>query len=166
MMDLQIRDARTEDGESVARIYIDSWNQGFGSLMRVRTLAQRNIDRWTERVVGSPPFHWWVATRNESIVGFAGICPSRDPVDPQLGELNTIAVDPEHWRTGVGAALMARVLEQLVADGYPEAILWTLENYPMGQQFYERMGWARDGGTRDNDRQIRYRIDVNKLRET
>ena len=78
-------------------------------------------------------------------------------MDPQLGELDTIAVDTLHWRTGIGKALISLALKHLVSDGYSEAILWTVEGYERGIAIYEAMGWARDGGVRDEGRQIRFR---------
>ena len=90
-----------------------------------------------------------------SIVGFAGIRPSRDPVGVQLGELDTIAVDPSYWRARIGKALMAVAQHFLRVDGYDEAILWTVDGYEQGITFYEAMGWCRDGG-----RQIRFRCDL------
>ena len=93
-------------------------------------------------------------------MGFAGIGPSRDPVAPRLGEIDTIAVDPCHWRTRVGTALGSVALRYLAADGYGEAIVWTVEGYERGIAFYEAMGWRRDGGTRDDGRQVRFRRDL------
>ena len=90
-------------------------------------------------------------------MGFIGIRPSRDPVDPLLGEVDTIAVDPPHWRTGIGKALMSRALRRLASDGYGEAIVWTVAGYARGIAFYEAMGWRRDGGVRDDGMQIRFR---------
>jgi len=130
--------------------------------MRHRELRQQNIDNWTRNLVVSPPTRWWVAEREAQLVGFVGIGPSRDPIDPNLGELHTIAIDPPHWRTGAGRELMSVAVETLEQDGYPEAILWTLENYPMGQHFYEATGWSRDGGARDNGTKIRYRINLER----
>ena len=89
-------------------------------------------------------------------MGFVGIRPSRDPVDPRLGEVDTIAVDPPHWRTGIGTALMSLALRHLASDGYDEVIVWTVEGYELGIAFYETMGWRRDGGVRDEGRQIRF----------
>jgi N-acetylglutamate synthase-like GNAT family acetyltransferase len=66
-----------------------------------------------------------VAETGHRVAGFAGICPSRDPVEAGLGELDTIAVDPWDWRTGVGRALMAVALDTLRGTGYAEAIVWT-----------------------------------------
>ncbi len=93
----------------------------------------------------------------DSIAGFVGIGPSRDPVDERLGEIDTIAVDPSHWRAGIGKALMSVALRYLVADGYNEAVVWTVEGYERGIAFYEAAGWRRDGGVRDGGRQIRFR---------
>lgn len=81
-----------------------------------------------------------MAEREGSGIGFVGIGPSRDPIDPKLGELDTIAVDPACWRMGVGQKLMSVALTYLRADGYREAILWTLAGYERGQTFYEATG--------------------------
>ena len=126
--------------------------------MRHRELRQQNIDNRTRNLVIPPPMRKWVAERESEIVGFVGIGPSRDPIDPNLGEIHTIAIDPPHWRTGIGRELMAVALDGLRNAGYPEAILWTLQNYPMGQQFYVAMGWCLDDAERDEGRQVRYHI--------
>jgi GNAT superfamily N-acetyltransferase len=84
-----------------------------------------------------------------------GVGPSRDPVDPRLGELDSIGVDPAYWRTGVGRALMAVAFDALAA--YDEGILWTIAGYERGIAFYESLGWVADGGTRDEGRQVSFR---------
>ena len=81
-----------------------------------------------------------MATIDGEVVGFVGVCASRDPVDPQLGELETIAVDPVHWRRRVGRALMAHAENQL-RQRWAQAILWTPAGYARGHAFYLAMGW-------------------------
>jgi len=155
-----VRSATGDDAEDVARIYVDSWNSGFRGLMPYRSLTPDLIDRWREDLNRPLPHRWWVAERAGSIIGLVGIGPSRDPVDPTLGELDTIAVEPTHWRRGIGRTLMSTALCYLKADGYSAAILWTLANYELGQRFYEATGWCPDGGVRDEGRQVRYRHDL------
>ena len=58
---------------------------------------------------------------------------------------------------------MSVALRHLAADGYREAILWTAEGYERGIAFYEAMRWSRDGGIRDEGRQIRFRHDLSTL---
>jgi N-acetylglutamate synthase-like GNAT family acetyltransferase len=77
------------------------------------------------------PHRWWVAELRGSVVGFVGTGLSRDSI-PNLGELDTIAVDPSCWHTGIGQTLMSVALRYLTADGYREAVLWTLAGYERG----------------------------------
>ena len=160
-----IRSATPADAETVVQIYIDSWNAGFGALLSQadRTVTPALIERWRHDLAQPVPHRWWVAERMGSIAGFVGIGPSRDPVDARLGELDTIAVDPSHWRTGIGKELMSVALRYLVADGYDEAIVWTVQGYERGIAFYEAMGWSCDGGVRYEGRQIRLRLDLATL---
>jgi GNAT superfamily N-acetyltransferase len=151
-----IRGAAAGDAPTIARIYVESWNAGFGSLMPRRELDSELVARWRSDLGAPLPQRWWLATRDDSAVGFAGIGPSRDPIDPGLGELDTIAVAVSQWRTGVGRALMAHALQHLAADGYREALLWTLASYPRGAAFYESMGWRSNGAVRAEGRQVCY----------
>lgn len=154
-----IRSATPADAETITRIYIDSWNAGFGALLSRadRIVTPELTDRWRHDLAQPVPHRWWVAECTGSIAGFVGIGPSRDPVDPRLGELDTIAICPLHWRKGIGKALMSVALSYLAADGYDEAVVWTVEGYEQGIAFYEATGWRRDGGARDGGRQIRFR---------
>ena len=154
-----IRSATAADAKVVARIYVDSQNAGYGELLswNDRTVTSELIERWSHDLAQPVPHRWWVAEHMGSIVGFVGIGPSRDPIDSQLGELDSIAVDPPHWRMGIGKALMSLALQHLASDGYNEAIVWTVEGYERGIAFYEAMGWSRDGGIRDDGRQVRFR---------
>ena len=161
-----ISSAVQADAEIVARIYIDSWNAGFGELLSQanRTVTPKCVERWRYDLAQPIPHRWWVAEYMGSIVGFAGIGPSRDPVHAQIGELDTIAVNPTYWRARIGKALMAVALHFLRVDGYDEAILWTVDGYEQGIAFYEAMGWRRDGGVRDGGRQIRFRRELAAFR--
>lgn len=155
-----IRTAGPSDASSIARIYVDSWNMGFIGLMPARQLTTELIARWERDLAMPMPHRWWGADMNTVLVGFVGIGPSRDPIDPALGELDTIAVAPTCWHQGIGRTLLALALRYLRADGYRQAVLWTLAHYEQGQRFYEAAGWMFDGGTRDAGRQVRYRHDL------
>jgi GNAT superfamily N-acetyltransferase len=153
----RIRPAEPEDAPDVARIYVDSWNAGFGHLMGVRPLNDELVGRWSGKFADPGATRWWVAERSGRIVGFVGIGSSRDPADATLGELDTIAVDPAAWRGGVGRALMTTAIDALSAAGCRRAILWTVDGYERGHRFYESQGWVRDGRRRDEGRQVAFR---------
>jgi N-acetylglutamate synthase-like GNAT family acetyltransferase len=98
-----IREARADDLKAIVRIYIESWNAGFTTLMPTRTITTDVMAQWTRDLAKPVPQRWWVAETDEAVVGFTGICPSRDPIDPAIGEVDTIAVDPLQWRAGIWA---------------------------------------------------------------
>ncbi len=158
-MPLTIRTPTVADGPDVARIYVESWNEGFGHLLGRRELTNTEVTRWAAGLVDGRA-RWFLAADEDATVGFAGVCPSRDPVDPGLGELDTIAVDPAHWRTGVGRTLMEAAVDSLREDGYARAILWTPDRYGRGHAFYERMGWERTGAARAEGRHVAFELNL------
>ncbi|MGI8522178.1 MAG: GNAT family N-acetyltransferase [Nocardioides sp.] len=151
-----LRDAGPADAADVARVYVESWNAGFVPLFPTRTLTDRDIERWSGDLA-STSTRWRVATADGAVVGFAGTGPSRDPVQPRLGELDTIAVDPGRWRQGLGRLLMTDAVGALARD-FESAVLWTLRDYPDGHAFYLSTGWVRDPATRDRGRQVAFRM--------
>lgn len=151
-----MRDAIADDAPVVARIYVDSWNAGFGDALARRELDAGLVRRWGDELAFGGTTRWWVAERDGLAVGFAGVGASRDPIRPGLGELDTIAVDPRRWRTGVGGALMAVALGDLGAR-FREAILWTVAGNGRALGFYRATGWEADGGTRAAGREVSLR---------
>ncbi|MDE2725087.1 MAG: hypothetical protein OXI59_17090 [Gemmatimonadota bacterium] len=93
------------DAEVVTRIYIDSWNAGFGELIEQsnRIVTSELVERWRGDLAKSAPHRWWVAEHTGKVVGFVGIGPSRDPVDATLG--NSI---PSPLTPRIGASASAR----------------------------------------------------------
>ena len=55
-------------------------------------------------------------------------------------------------------------LDAMRAAGYRDAILYVLEDNPRARRFYEREGWALDGGTKRDEflgvevTELRYRL--------
>jgi len=137
---VELRKAVVDDAAVVARIYIESWNEGFGHLLGIRELTSERVDRWGQDLAGGA-VDWTVAEVRGVVVGVVGVGPSRDPVDPMLGELDTIAVDPAHWRVGVGRCLMAHALGVL-RRSWARAIVWTPASYEPGDAFYRATGWV------------------------
>jgi ribosomal protein S18 acetylase RimI-like enzyme len=64
-----------------------------------------------------------------------------------VGELYALYVTPAWWSAGVGRALMGSVLSALEDDGYRRVVLWVLADNARARRFYERAGFAADGGT-------------------
>jgi len=115
-----------------------------------------------ELALADPGRDVFVFEEHGAVVAFVGSFPSRDP-DAE-GELGEIYALPEAWGKGIGHALMAACLAALQERGYANAILWVLADNPRARAFYEREGWALDGGEKTDTflgvavRELRYRI--------
>jgi ribosomal protein S18 acetylase RimI-like enzyme len=98
------------------------------------------------------------------MVGFVTFGPSEDePVDPQVGQIYAIYVDPAHWDRGYGRELFAAAVRGLGDAGFGAATLWVLETNRRARRFYEAAGWATDGASKTEQRgdfqlhEVRYR---------
>ena len=102
-----------------------------------------------------------VAERDGRVVGFAVVGAAEDPQG--AGELYAINVDPDHWGTGAGRALLLAGQAELVRLGHGEAVLWVLPGNHRARRFYEAAGWVADGVERSAEVQgvvvpeVRYR---------
>jgi GNAT superfamily N-acetyltransferase len=160
---MKIRLATGGDALAIEAIRVRGWRTAYRHVFPPAELDAMPIDesRWRPRLE-TPPAGWTtlVAQDGGDVIGFASVGPSRD--EPGLGELYALYVDPEHWSTGAGRALIAEAEARLLAD-YVEATLWVLDDNPRACRFYERAGWAPDGSTKAEERwgvrapEVRYR---------
>jgi GNAT superfamily N-acetyltransferase len=161
---MEVRQATSEDAAGIARVQERGWQAAYRHVFPAEELDRGGFihtDRWRERV-DRPPTGWWtfVAVLEGKVVGFTSVGPSRD--ETGIGELYAIYVDPEQWSTGTGLALIEQAEEQL-RTAYTEVTLWVLEDNPRARRFYERAGWALDGGRKAEARwgvrapEVRYR---------
>jgi ribosomal protein S18 acetylase RimI-like enzyme len=97
-----------------------------------------------------------VAEDDETIVGIAIGVPGREDggagkVIPGLAHLANVAVVPERWGQGFGAAVVERWCDEAWAHEYDRAQLFTAADNARAQALYERLGWARSGFETKND---------------
>jgi len=161
---MEVRKATPEDAAGIARVQERGWQAAYRHVFPAEELDRGGFiqaERWSERLV-RPPAGWstFVAEHDGEVVGFTSVGPSRD--EDGIGELYAIYVDPEQWSTGTGRALIERAEDQL-RTVYDEVTLWVLEDNPRARSFYERGGWAVDGGRKAEARwgvrapEVRYR---------
>jgi GNAT superfamily N-acetyltransferase len=144
-----IRRATVQDAPALDRLNVRLLQAAYGG-----QLPDERLERPEERAAGwerglrrdrtqDPVL---VAEEAGRVVGFAVVGPARDPEG--AGELCAINVDPDHWGTGVGSALLAAAQAELARLGYAEAVLWVLPDNARGRRFYEVAGWTTDGTQR------------------
>jgi ribosomal protein S18 acetylase RimI-like enzyme len=147
-----VRHARTGDAPDLGLLHVRAWQAAYRGQMPDGFLdGLRPEDRqagW-ERALGRDRTHdpVLVAERDGRVVGFVVLRAAEDPHG--AGELAAINVDPDHWGTGAGRALLAAAHEELARLGYREAVLWVLPGNRRARRFYEIAGWVADGAERN-----------------
>jgi ribosomal protein S18 acetylase RimI-like enzyme len=162
-----VRDARPEDARAIARVHTRSWQIGYAHAFPADALADISVDRRTDHwrrwltEPPVPPVAVLVAEAGGAVYGFASV--GRSHEEEGVGELFAIYVDPDHWGTGLGRALIGEAEARLKAAGFEEAMLWVLNDNPRARRFYEAAGWAHDGGAKEDTHldtvvsEVRYR---------
>lgn len=161
---ITVREATADDADAIGRVHAETWRAAYAGVFPDAAFDVEPRQRWWREWLGrgpEPPAAVFVAEADGTTVGFAGVGRSRE--DAGAGELYTIYVEPGHWGTGAGRALIERAEESLAAAGFAEAMLWVLEGNDRAERFYRAAGWSHDGGRKVEDFQgvevteVRYR---------
>lgn len=156
---MEMRDAHLGDSSAVAELHVAAWQAAYRGLLPDEVLdalsASDREEMWGRLIAGFTPMDSAiVAVDSYGILGFVHVCPSRDPdARPTVGEVSSIYVHPTHWGHGIGRSLLEAAAERLVAAGFDAATLWVVAGNQRAMSFYEALGWAADGNTRDDVRE-------------
>jgi L-amino acid N-acyltransferase YncA len=139
-----IRAATEEDTDSIAYVHVTSWRTTYRGVVPDEYLAgldeAARAVNWREWLgMGVPVF---VAVQDGLVVGFISGGPIREPIEDYDAELFTIYLLEKSQRRGIGAALLKRLAESLVAGGFKKLAVWVLEDN-QSYSFYERSGARR-----------------------
>lgn len=147
---MPLRRATSEDAGEIARIHVASWLGAYRGLMPDEILDGLSVverARAWEDILADAEQPCYVATDQDSIVGFVHVCACRDPdKEPaRTGEIAALYIDPKQWNKGYGTALLRQGMEALHDREYSEVTLWVLEDNGPGRAFYEHFGFTVDG---------------------
>jgi len=178
-MNVQIRQAVETDAEAIAKLKTRSWQSAYRGQLPDRFLDELSLDlasrigywRMHLSTQSSAKHEIWTAEDDRQLRGFAAFGPARRDDEAELGELYALYVDPLHWGQGVGRSLLSHAVQRLSRD-HAHALLWVLESNLRARRFYERAGWALDGGTKIENlpdgtelREVRYRVFCTRVKE-
>jgi len=155
---LSVRVATSHDAAAIAAVHVASWEGAYRGMVPDEAIDRRTLARQTamweellggtgDPVDGGRP---WVciAERSSATIGFASLhVPSRDAgAGDGTAELSALYVEPGAWRSGAGRALMDAALAEAMARGCEDVTPGVLEPNLRARAFYERCGFADDGG--------------------
>jgi ribosomal protein S18 acetylase RimI-like enzyme len=148
-----IREARSSDAAAVADLVIRSWRAAYPGMVEQRVLDDlalpEQTEKWREVIEGR--MNVLVATAEHAIVGVVAIAaPTRDTDEwKDVAELAAVYADPDHFRSGIGNALLNHAIELLSEERWREVTVWTLNNNHRALAFYQGFGFKRDGALRE-----------------
>ena len=149
-----IRPARIPDAPAIGRVHVRAWQAAYRGHMPDDYLdGLRAEDRaaYWERALRRDDLRGTilVVEGGGEVVGFAAVGPSPDPQG--VGELYAINLDPDHWGTGTGRALLEEAQAELARLGFGETVLWVLTGNARARRFYEIAGWVADSSERTSE---------------
>lgn len=155
-MNAHLRRAVEADANAIAALHIRSWQYAYRGqlsdsfLDHLSNEVGARIEFWRTHIATSHSgrHEIWAVDVDAQLNGFAALGPARDDNVGSASEIYAIYVNPDHWRRGLGTELLAHAARRFAALGYSVAILWVLESNTRARRFYERAGWALDGGTK------------------
>lgn len=167
---MTIRPALPSDVSEIAQVHVRSWQIAYrgqvpDAFLEALDASQRAV--WWAQVVVDPKVSVLVDVPADSIIGFCSFLPCRDDdAAPRTCEIATLYVDPSHWRSGSGAALVEQVVDVARGRGFLTLSLWVLATNGPARTFYEARGFVADGHCRTDSRlgvalhEVRYRRDL------
>lgn len=120
----QIKPLVDSDLPAIVDLSLRAWAPAFGSLRDVLgdAIFLRLHPDWligqaqaVRSACANPDLQVYVATVDDAPVGFVAI--SLNAYHDRMGAIDMIAVDPDHQRTGIGAALTRHALGVLAGEG-------------------------------------------------
>jgi len=139
-----IRDAKTEDLLSIAKVKIDTWHSTYRGFITDDVLDKFDLSEQAEKFgelipQGCEKKFLIVAEANGTIVGFAAGGSERDGKYGIDGEVYAVYVHEKYQNQGIGNNLMVHSAEKLANMGFESMLVWVLEDNPF-KRFYEKYG--------------------------
>jgi GNAT superfamily N-acetyltransferase len=146
---LQIRPPTPDEVDAMAAVQVRAWQAAYQGLMPQPYLdtldAADRAAMWRQVLAAPPPASVLLAAFTAGgCAGFTAFGPVRDPSWGAGGELHALNVDPDHWGSGVGSALLRTVHAGLADAGHRRAVLWVATGNDRARRFYARHSWQAE----------------------
>lgn len=144
-MKISIKDGNEDHSSIISKIYADSWRVAYKGMVPAEYLKNLKDDFWTDN------FKKWIQDNvvkvkiiylDDKAVGAAAYGKSRDEKYLDYAEIWSFYLLPEHFRKGLGTALMKSVIREVCEEGYDKCYLWVLDQNKNARTFYEKLGFS------------------------
>lgn len=151
---MNIRRANPEDAQALAEVHVDSWQSAYRDTLSDSIRQGCTIDKWIgkfQQMIAEETQVIALIEDKEKIPGYTIIGPNRDEdlKTENCGEIWGLYILPDHWRKGHGTRLTKWACRELESRGYKIVTLWVFQTNRAAREFYQAMGFADDGATKE-----------------
>ncbi|MGH3064091.1 MAG: GNAT family N-acetyltransferase [Gaiellaceae bacterium] len=142
-----IRRAEPDDAEGIARVCAEGWRDAYAGIYTPEqiesVIAEYYMpERIAAEIAAPQGWHgWFVAVDDGLVVGAGG----GGMIEPGVGEVFVLYLDPRRRREGIGSLLLDAITEQQRADGAREQWVSVEPENARGLPFYEARGFEARG---------------------
>jgi ribosomal protein S18 acetylase RimI-like enzyme len=145
---MQVRPATPDDAVAIERVARAGWHAAYDDILGAALVDER-VDEWYDidalRAVPARVDHALFVADEGDVVGFAHAGPAPEGDGYVLYRLYVL---PDHWRRGIGTALLAAVADT-IREATDRLRLTVYADNEVGVRFYEARGFERVGSTED-----------------
>lgn len=152
--DYEIREARLDDTEEIARVHYESWKTSYPGIVDqnlLDTLVFEELLQLRKQILQETHGIHLVVLCGDTIVGFCDaevmhfhenhvLSEEQKKMRDERGELRRIYLLEEHKGKGIGYALFEEARLRLKKRGLIPFLLWALKDNKSARSFYERQG--------------------------
>jgi GNAT superfamily N-acetyltransferase len=151
-----VRDATADDAQGIATVHVRAWQAAYQGFVSAQLLDDLSVahreDFWRAALSGADGALAFALVEEAEDGGIAGFCavslPARDDdAGERTAEIAATYVDPAHWHSGIGRALVEAAVAKFEPGAWDAATLWVFKRNAQARAFYARFGFRLDGAT-------------------
>ncbi|MBU1142204.1 MAG: GNAT family N-acetyltransferase [Firmicutes bacterium] len=146
---ISFRKAVIEDADQLGYVHYVSWIETYKGLISDSFLSERNPEKSAKMFRRNNCERIFLAEDKNIVVGFISYNQANDEDLENYGAIYALYVLKAHQHLGIGRTLMDYAISDLMKLRFKGVSIWVLSTNLNAILFYERMGFIKDGKTKD-----------------
>lgn len=144
MGDYLIRPANRADKQTIAKIYVSSWNFAYKGIVPQEYLDSLNVEKYLKKTENKAVPDEVLFEIDGRVVGLAKMIDCRDRCAEGCAEIQTIYFLPAFMGKGLGGIFLNWLKDHAKKLGYEMMIIWVLNDNQRARRAYEKAGFTKD----------------------
>lgn len=146
---ITFRKAVIEDAEQLGYVHYVSWIETYKGLISDSFLAERSPEKSAKMFRRTHCENIFLAEDEHIVVGFISYNKANDEDLTEFGAVYALYVLKAHQHLGIGRTLMEHAISYFIKNHFKGISIWVLSTNINAISFYERLGFIKDGKTKE-----------------